>query len=528
MRAAPPDDAGRFDDLRGAAPRFALPVAVLAAVAGVLIATSRFGSGLTPDSVTYVTGARSLADGHGYTDGFGRAIDLFPPGYSAVLSIGERLGMNALDFGRALSAVTLAVTVFLGWLLVRRHVRSPAIQAVTTIVIGCSAVLLEIYAKLLSEHLFVPVVLGFVLVCEQIVEHPRAYAWPAAAVVLAWAAFYLRYAGLSLLAIGAFVVLFAGWADSRGRAFARAVGFAVAGASLPVVWMVRNQDATGNPLGPRSESSVTFLGNARRVVKELTLWVATKLTPHALRPLVFVAVMVALVVVVAWLWRRHAPIPADWRAMVPLTLTIAVYVLYLIVSATLVAFAAIDTRFMVPAYVPLVVLGAWTFENIRDRLPSSSLRTLATAIAVVWVAANLVWFAGRTVTDARHGAGGYATARFQHSRILRDADTLDLSTETFSNDPAAIFILLDKNVRLSVPKTFFNSPTKTRSLPRFLDTVACAGKAQLIWFEPNMRAYLYTPEELQRSLILRPIVERKDGVIYDVRPRPGVTPECSH
>ena len=49
----------------------------------------------------------------------------------------------------------------------------------------------------------------------------------------------------------------------------------------------------------------------------------------------------------------------------------------------------------------------------------------------------------------------------------------------------------------------------------------------LIWFEPNMRAYLYTPEQLQRSLILRPIVERKDGVIYDVRPRPGVTPECS-
>ena len=89
-------------------------------------------------------------------------------------------------------------------------------------------------------------------------------------------------------------------------------------------------------------------------------------------------------------------------------------------------------------------------------------------------------------------------------------------------------MLLDKNVRLSVPETFFNSPTKTRSSPGFLDMVACARNVQLIWFEPNMRAYLYTPEELQRSLILRPIVERKDGVIYDVRPRPGVTPECSH
>ena len=125
------------------------------------------------------------------------------------------------------------------------------------------------------------------------------------------------------------------------------------------------------------------------------------------------------------------------------------------------------------------------------------------------------------------GAGGYATARFQHSRILQDADKLDLTTPTYSNDPFAMSVLLDKNVRLSVPETFFNSPTKTGRLPGFLDTVACAGNVHLIWFEPNMRAYLYTPEQLQRSLILRPIVERKDGVIYDVRPRPGVTPECS-
>ena len=139
----------------------------------------------------------------GTPTGSGGAIDLFPPGYSAVLSIGDRLGADVLDVGRALSVVTLAVTVFLGWLLVRRHVRSAAIQAVTTIVIGCSAVLLEIYAKLLSEHLFVPVVLGFVLACELIVEHPRSVSWPAAAVGLAWAGFYLRYAGLALVAYSA-------------------------------------------------------------------------------------------------------------------------------------------------------------------------------------------------------------------------------------------------------------------------------------------------------------------------------------
>ncbi len=523
---APPDEAGRLAGRWTAASRLALPAAILAAIVGVLVATSRYGIGLTPDSVTYVTGARGIADGRGYTDAFDSAIGLFPPGYSAVLALGEWLGIGVLDAARGLSALSFGFTVFLAWVLLGRHVRSPGVRAAATILVGCSAVLLEIYSKLLSEHLFVPVVLLFILVCEELLDRPRYSGWFAGAVALAWAGFYLRYVGLVLILVGGLVLVVAGWSKGRVAAVARAAVFGVASISVPAIWMLRNQDAKGDPLGPRAESSVTVLGNLRRVADEVGEWIATRLVPSALHLVVLAVVVVALLAIIVWWWRRATPVPPDWKTMLPTTLLIVVYVVYLVGSATVVAFAAIDTRFMVPVYVPLVVLGAWGFERIRAVLPSPRLRTVVTVLGVLWIVANGLWFAGRAVGYARNGAGGYATERFHDSRILREVDRLDLADLTYSNDPFAISVLLDKEVRLSVAARYFNSQSKTTQLPQFLETISCAGHAQLIWLEPNMRTYLYTPEELQRDLILDPIDERDDGVVYDIRPRPGVTPEC--
>ena len=100
---------------------------VVVGVVGTLVATFRYGTGLTPDSVTYVNGARSLAAGAGYTAS-GHAITDFPPGYSWVLSLGEHTGVHAVDAARGLSVVALAATLILGYVLLCRHVRSEGVR----------------------------------------------------------------------------------------------------------------------------------------------------------------------------------------------------------------------------------------------------------------------------------------------------------------------------------------------------------------------------------------------------------------
>jgi hypothetical protein len=496
-----------------------------AGAVGVLVATVRYGIGLTPDSVTYINGARSLSTGAGYTAN-GHAISDFPPGYSWVLSLGERAGVDALDAARGLSVVALVATIILGYLLLCRHVRSERVRAVATVSIGCSAVLLEIYEKALSEHLFVPVLLLFVLVAEEVLTRPRLGPLAGAMVLLVWTAFYLRYAGVVLAVVGAFVVIVAAWRRGRWWAFVRGAAFAVAAVSVPIAWMIRNVNAGSGPLGPRADASASIFTNISRAANEVSTWVATDAPPSFVRGLVVVAVFGAVVAGVAVLAGSGWSVREE-RSLLPLTAFVALYVVYLVVSASVVAFAAINTRLMVPVFVPLVVLAAWLFERLGPVVRSASVRRAVTAVALAWVGINVVWFAARAVNSAQNGAGGYAKARWHDSQLMRDVRHLDFSIPTYSNDVPAIGLFTGLRALPSVQKTHFQSDVQTGDLPDFVRRVQCEGNVRLVWFLPNTRPYMYEPAQLRTRLRLTPVIRRSDGVIYDVTPRLPAKAACS-
>src|SRR5439155_15668047 len=116
--------------------------------------------------------------------------------------------------------------------------------------------------------------------------------------------------------------------------------------------------------------------------------------------------------------------PRTERSLLPLTAFVALYVVYLVGSASVVAFAAINTRLMVPVFVPIVVLGAWLFERIGPVVRSASLRRAVTVVVLAWVVINVVWFAGRAVNSGQKGAGGYAKPRWHDSQLMRDVRNL--------------------------------------------------------------------------------------------------------
>ncbi len=232
-------------------------------------------------------------------------------------------------------------------------------------------------------------------------------------------------------------------------------------ASVPIVWMVRNVRGGGDPLGPRAESSATLVSNVRRVANEFSQWVGTQIAPPALRAVILAGLLLALALLAVVAVRRRAPLPADWIRMVPLALLVVVYVGYLVASASIVAFGAINTRFLLPVFVPVVVLGAWLFERVRDRVPSASWRTALTVIGLAFVVVNVLWFAGRAIGYAQDGAGGYSTERWHDSPLMSDVDRLDFSVPTYSNDARAIELFLEKPARSASRR-----PTSTRTRRR--------------------------------------------------------------
>jgi len=499
-------------------------------VAGVsfvatLVATTRYGIGLTPDSFVYLTGAQNLANGHGYASD-GVTVTVFAPGYSAVLSLAEHLGLSVGGGARGLAALCAAASVGLGYALLRRHIHSRRIIIGATVAIGCSAVMLQTFEEALSEHLFILVVLLFILVAEAVMRAPRSTLPVAGLVTLTWAAFYVRYAGIVLVPIAAVVALIAMWQLSRRRAVVTAAAVLAAGVAVPALWMKRNVDAGSGLLGSRQDSASSALTNIARTSRELSSWLATSWTPGPLRLVLFLAAVVLLVVAVVMVARGRLELPADARDMVPAALVTGAYLIYLAVTASLVAFAAINTRFMAPVFIPAVVVAAWMFERVRPQV-SEPVRRVITVVAAAWLAISLLWFGGILVSSTRSGAGGYATDRWHHSALLDDVRNLDDTAPVYTNDSVAIELFTGRAVTLSVARTFFASNEETNSLPSFLQTVECAGRVELVWFQPNGRPRLYSPDELAQYLRLVPRVQRGDGVIYDVTPKPGDSPADS-
>lgn len=407
-----------------------LLMVVLAVGGATLIGTARYGIGLTPDSVAYLDGAHSFATGHGYTRN-GVAIAHYAPGYSAVLSVGERLGIDPADAARLLSVCAFVATTLLGYVLLRRHVRSPHVVLAGTVVIACSAVLLDVFKAALSEHLFIVVVLLLLLAAEEMVARPTSVWLFAASAILVWAGFYVRYAGIVLVPLLALVVLVAAWPRGVRSALLRSAVFLAVALSAPVLWMLRNIHSDNGAVGPRRSAAATPLTNVKQAASTFSGWVSLN-GPGKLRLAVLVVGIAFAAMVIALLVRQmpsRSSITHHVAEMWPAALFVGVYVAYLTSAASVANLAVVDSRLLIPVYVPLVVIGAWTFERVTGdryvgRLRSNGATPRARRARVVPSEHPAV-----PVPAARARAGGVpdpesASHRWCHLR--RDAAALGL------------------------------------------------------------------------------------------------------
>jgi 4-amino-4-deoxy-L-arabinose transferase-like glycosyltransferase len=108
--------------------RFSAAAAVfLICCAAVFYCTVQYGIGLTPDSATYLSVAKSLRDSGKLTDYTGTVSSHFPPGYSAILSAGSVVTGRDVRHGtpRLVSAVMWGLLVAATYILVSSIGLSP-------------------------------------------------------------------------------------------------------------------------------------------------------------------------------------------------------------------------------------------------------------------------------------------------------------------------------------------------------------------------------------------------------------------
>src|SRR5262249_54782558 len=149
--------------------------------------------------------------------------------------------------------------------------------------------------------------------------------------VLGWLAFLLRYAGASLIIIGAVTLLLALRPLDR-RVLARVVAFCALAVSVPILWMLRNHAADGTFLGPRSASPDSLWDVAQRTAAVIGQWIVPwpdlSQGAHAIVGLVAVALLVVALTRIDWPSERAAA-----AVLVCCSIFIPIYVGWLTVSS---------------------------------------------------------------------------------------------------------------------------------------------------------------------------------------------------
>ena len=194
---------------------------------------------LNGDNATYISLARNLASGKGYSDlSFGGSYQpaiQFPPGYPFILSLMVRLGLDSLIAFKILNGFFLILSVLLVFFLMRGITGRPIFATVVALLCITAPRLLRFSMIAMSEMSYMLCVcLAFFALWRCSEGKGRWNAWFWIACVSAAASYYIRGNGLSIMFAVVVFFLFR-------KEWKRAAVSAGVEAALILPWIIRGR-----------------------------------------------------------------------------------------------------------------------------------------------------------------------------------------------------------------------------------------------------------------------------------------------
>ncbi len=505
-----------------------------------LYLSSPYGLGLVSDSVAYVNGAENIAAGNGYTQtasgGIYKPISGFPPMLSIVLAPISLLDLDVLKSARLLIVMLFGVDVILVGLLVYRISRSMVFSLFGAALLALSDILLEVYLYLLSEPLFITLMLAAFLFFSFYFDYRRSR-WLLLSGLALGLATLTRLPGLWVLASIVLTILIVetDWlaifgrqpARPSDRAMARRPGRLIQAfsrslkeivlvliTSLPLilVWVLYTR-SLNTGLGNRSLvwhpiPFDTFLEG----FKNLLSWLAPKEPAWLLSIVgrflsgVSLLLVPGLLLYLIWqTWRlfrhRQEPAPVNSATITAFSLAahVVVYMALMVVTISLIdASEPMNSRLLSVVYLPLIILFAAVLAWVWQA--ASRLNGKLTLISRGFIGLVCLGIVFSSVADgliairqlSREGFG-YANRTVTGSEAVADIRRLP-PVLIYSNNSDGILLMTGKPATI-IPTPI--DPVTTLARPNYAKDVALvqqqvlAGQAVIILFDMNNKAKAY-------------------------------------
>jgi hypothetical protein len=507
---------------------FLLCVALLGVVF-VLIATSRYGAGVSSDAARNLSTADSLLAGHGFVDMVGSPFVLWPPLYPVLLAgLALLTGLGTFHAAWYLNVLLYGINLWLaGWWLYVTFRRRLFHAVAGSLIVLFSRSLLRIHANVASEPLFETLLFVFLLSsAAHLQTGTRRSLWTMC--LAAGLATLQRYLGIVLLGV-AIIVMYrrAGFRALRYGALPWIL------ASAPIVaWIVlHNYPISDSPFGPRELGAMLPIQNIGLSLTKVLWWFLPRWGPLdwlILRP--WVPLGLAAVTLVLLNTRK------DWVAWIGVLGSDAFWpgLLFSLVYFLLLAFTVVTAdhldltsdRYYVVLLPIVVALGFSILDSLA--LPHwsvSSPRTqwaMATAL-VVWsiypVYAVQSYLRQARVQGEPTNYNIANSAQFREMSVVKAAEVIlarDPDAVVYSNYVNIVWFIFGHPVRpLPFEDQGLSHSERLEHLKRTIpDWPGLPG--YIIWFTPNQYHHIVAPDELMSIAHLDLLFQDETGQIFAV------------
>jgi len=477
----------------------------------ILFATNSYGAGLSPDSVNYISVARSIVNGAGFVQFSGSPMVVWPPLYPMILATVEHIfGVDPLSSAAFINAILFGLIVYLSGLLALKYLPAfPSFAMLGTLAIVFSIPLFEVSTMTWSEPLFICfVLLSFVFACSYL-ETNRLLTLVLFSLSVALSTL-VRYIGVTVILWGVLTILI----SHRGSLKNKTGHFLlfILLSTLPLsLWLIRNYIISNTLFGSRSLSTYTVFENLSLMFTQLFYWYI----PHKVIEDPSILVIATLGIGLFAILSLRAGMKMNLGRASSLILFTIIYLVFVIISSTTTAYDPINNRLLAPIFVPLTLLLLISVQAIVSPHRKRFSKKLVDFLLLIGLMIGLLYPVYITTANAKmmnsigQGYSGKVWRESETVQYLLHHQALESECTLYTNGPDIVYILMDIIAKPIPNKTRSHVSDLSNSWPEESDVC-------LVWFNKIERTYLFTVDELQAIANIDLITHLEDGAIYSI------------
>ena len=500
---------------------YKISIVLLGIIGAALIffLTNRFGIGLSPDSVYYISVARHIADGSGFTGYDGYSYLLQPPLYPLLLAaIKIIFSADPLISVVYINSFLMGLIIYFSGMYLLKHLKSFPLTLAGTAVILTSFVFIQNFLIALSEPFFILCIILYLRYFDVYTEKGSIKPLILFSIAAALACL-TRYVGVIIILSGSISILIRSSKSLKER-IRHLVIFDII-TIIPIgIWVLRNLIVSGTFAGQRAGSSYTFSKNISLLSNTVLNWFF-QIEINGLQLLILIILIAAGILTATALIYLKKKEELKLFQTSPIILFIILYMVIIVVSSTTTAYDKIADRLLSPIFIPLIIMTFILLEFIQKWMSKYSNRSLISGLfllgIIMWMKYPLMNSFYNIKDYVGQSGWEYSSKEWKDNPVisyLNKEKDLESGYLFYSNVPEAVYILANKAAKWSPARTYYNSPQLVKSDSRHRIMKDSKDKVCLIWFNNSNRSFLFTINELRETINMVKIAQLPNGEIY--------------